>query len=426
MIPIPENNGDLGASLARELALQSRNSAALLLVQVSPLEPGMSCEELLDFFLKRNHQVNSLPVVQDGKPLGIVTRSEVVDRFSRLYFRELYGRKSISEIMNASALVVDKSVTLEELGRLVSREGRHVLTEGFIITEEGKYLGMGNGQALVRELTERKEAELQSALDRASVKLLKAQEELIEKHRLQKELSIAHDIQAAMLPKGTPDVPGYSVAAYYRSAEEVGGDYYDFIPLAGGLWGLAVADVAGKGVPGSLGMALARTVLRTQAASGRGPAETLRRTNAILTPDLRHGMFITLFFAVFHPERHLLRCACGGHNPAFHLGGAHGVRTVSPEGMALGLGPSAAYYATEDDVALAPGDVFVLYTDGVIEAMNPYEEEYGEHRFLSSLVRHGSGPFDRLAESLIKDLSAFTETAPQTDDITLVLLRRNA
>jgi|GEM_PF-3160222 serine phosphatase RsbU (regulator of sigma subunit) len=399
------------------------DNAGLLLVQVAPVTPAMTCEELLGHFAALDPSVQSLPVVQDGRPLGLVSRTELVDKFSRRYFREIYGKKPLAEVMVDGALTVDQGLSLDELGALASAQGASFLRNGFIITDQGRYVGMGTGTALLRELTERKQAHLASALERATSKLLLAQEGLLERQRMRQELALAHEIQGALLPKLAPEIAGYELRAHYLPAQELGGDYYDFIELGPHLHGFVVADVSGKGVPGSLGMTMARSTLRTQAAIHLRPDEVLRRTNAALLPDLRAGMFITLFYAVLDPANHRLACVNGGHQPALHVRGGT-VTEVGGQGMALGLAPSPQYFAQQEVLALQAGDLLLLYTDGVTEAMDPQDQEYGLDRLMGSLLRHAAGPLDALLPGLLKDLAAFTGSAPQSDDITLLALRR--
>jgi serine phosphatase RsbU (regulator of sigma subunit) len=415
---------EAGAAMA-SAAQSFAATAGLLLFQVQPVGPEMSCEQLHDFFLKDNLKVQSLPVVEAGRPIGLVTRYEVVEKFSRLYFRELHSKNSIRQLMDPEPLVVDKDLPLEDLGRLLSREGSRFLSDGFIITARGRYVGMGTGQALVKELAERKQASLAAALQEASARLLKAQEELLEKQRMQRELALAQEIQAALLPRKVPEIPGYRLQAYYHPAKELGGDYYDFIPLHSGLLGLTVADVSGKGVPGSLGMTMARSALRSQALSGASPAWTLRQANALLLPDLRSGMFVTLFYGVLDPATHRLSCASAGHLPALRTVAGGRPQQLAPRGMALGLGPQEYYKAEDAEIFMAPGEILLLYTDGVTEAMDASGEEYGEERLAESLDRHSATPFGRLLEGLLRDLSAFCGSQPQADDITMLALRRD-
>jgi serine phosphatase RsbU (regulator of sigma subunit) len=400
--------------------------AGTLLLRIPPVAPDLSCESLLEHFSALPLSVQTLAVVADGKALGVVTRSEVVDRFSRLYFREIYGKKPLLELMNPHPLTVEEELSLDELGRLVAGVDQATRVDAFVITNHGRYAGMGTVQALLRELTDRKQALLAAALERATAKLLAAQAELLEKQRLQQELDIAHEIQTALLPRQVPVLPGYTLRSYYRPAAQVGGDYYDFLLLDGASVGLVVADVAGKGVPGSLGMAMARSVLRSQASGRLSPLDTLRRTNATLLPDLRSGMFITMAYGVLDLARHELRYASAGHNPALHWRPGRGPQWLAPQGMALGLAGGAQYLVEEQAQPMEPGDLVLLYTDGVTEALEPGGEEYGERRLAESLARHGAHGTDAALDGVLADLAGFVRGAAQADDITLVLLQRAA
>jgi serine phosphatase RsbU (regulator of sigma subunit) len=420
---VPPSLAPVEAAAGTE-SLDAADTAASLLLPVKPIGPDMNCQDLHDFFIQQNLSMQSIPVVYEGRPLGLVTRYTVVDKFSRRYFRELHGKASVSAVMNPSPLVVESDMPLDQLSKLVSREGSHSLADGFIITKGGLYLGMGTGRALVRELADRKQAQLAAALKKSTAELEKAQEGLLAQERMKKELAIAQEIQMALLPRKTPEIPGYTMASLYQPALEVGGDYFDFIPLSGGRLAFAVADVSGKGVPGSIGMTMARTVLRAQALSDRLPGDTLRRANEVMLPDMRSGMFITVFYCLLDPLRHSIHMACAGHNPAYHIDAKGAVRSVAPEGMALGLGPQEMYFVDEASLQMDRGDYLVLYTDGITEAMDASEEEYGEARFVASLARHAPQGQAAMMQGIMDDLNDFTEDAPQTDDITLVILHR--
>ena len=329
------------------------------------------------------------------------------------------------EPANIDTTIVDHRIPVDLVGMLISEAGSQALEEGVVVTRQGAYFGMATGRGLLRELTERKEANLEVMLNNATQDLKAAQKQLLEKQRMEQELEIAAEIQAALLPRSLPEIPGYEFFSFYRSAKEVGGDYYDFIKLADGNHGLLVADISGKGVPGSLGMTMVRSVLRSQASVSSEPAETLRRTNAIIQPDMRSGMFVTVFYAVLNPILHRLRCASGGHNEAI-LVGAQGERLIAPTGIGLGLVTEEHYYAEEEDVILELGDTVVLYTDGVTEAMNPEWDEYGEGRFNEFLLKNKTAPLKDIVSGILADVAEFTHGAPQADDLTLVLLRRTA
>lgn len=412
-----------GVSLeSHETEDSDTDTAGSIMLRLEPFKATMSGDELYSYFSNQN-EVQTVAVVKNEKPIGIVTRNGTLEKFSRLYFRELFGKKEITEIMDKEPLVVERGLGLDELSEAITRGGQRYVADGFVVTDQGKYVGMGTSQALLRELTERKEALLAAALDRASEALRAANEELLEKQRMQQELAVAQEIQVALLPKEHPQIPGYQIDSLYKPALELGGDYFDFIPLPGRREAFVVADVSGKGVPASLGMTMARTVLRAHAHFDLSPAETLKKVNQVITPDFRPGMFITLFYAVLDPLAHNIQCVCAGHNPAYHVRPGVGIQGIMPEGMALGL-PPELYYVQELDVKMAPGDLLVFYTDGVTEAMNAKEEEYGEDRFMDSIHRHASGPFDKLIESLLNEIQDFCGDFEQSDDITLMILRR--
>jgi sigma-B regulation protein RsbU (phosphoserine phosphatase) len=254
--------------------------------------------------------------------------------------------------------------------------------------------------------------------------LKKAQEEALATAALKQELNIAQEIQQGLLPKKIPQLPGYEIAAFYAPAKEVGGDLYDFIRIDEEHLALTVADVSGKSVPGSLGMTMARSVLRSQALSRIGVAETLHKTNEVIQPDIRRGMFVTMFYAVLDTARHSLTCANAGHNPVYRVKADASVEEVAPEGIALGLVAAHQFYVDELTLQLDPGDTLVFYTDGVTEAMNAASEEYGEERFKASMARGVGRPATELLPQLVADVRAFVAGAPPHDDITLVLLRR--
>jgi serine phosphatase RsbU (regulator of sigma subunit) len=257
-----------------------------------------------------------------------------------------------------------------------------------------------------------------------SVGLKNAQAQLVEKQLMQQELNIAQEIQQGLLPKKIPVVPGYDLAAFYAPAKEVGGDLYDFIRIDDRRLAVVVADVSGKSVPGSLGMTMARSVLRSQALSHIGVGETLHKTNEVIQPDIRRGMFVTMFYAVLDAGAHSLTCANAGHNPCFKLMADGSVEEIGPEGIALGLVPAHQFFVDELTLSLAPGEMMVFYTDGVTEAMNADSEEYGDDRFKASIAKHAGKSAAEMMPLLVADVKAFVAGAPPHDDITLVLLRR--
>jgi len=245
---------------------------------------------------------------------------------------------------------------------------------------------------------------------------------LSELERKKAELRIAHEIQMSFLPERLPDVPGFELAALSLPAKEVGGDFYDAIPLPGGRTALAIADVSGKGVPAALFMALSRTVLRANALVSRGAREAIREANVLIAEDAKSGMFVTVFYAVADPIERTLTYVNAGHNPPllFRAGGGR-PEELKGTGIILGVMPEAEY--GEETIHLKSGDLVLLYTDGVTEAINPGEEQFGEARLIetvaSSLDRSPAGIVENVRDAVME----FSGDEPQFDDLTLMALR---
>jgi serine phosphatase RsbU (regulator of sigma subunit)/anti-sigma regulatory factor (Ser/Thr protein kinase) len=253
--------------------------------------------------------------------------------------------------------------------------------------------------------------------------LVREQEaEVRQRERLEQELEVARLIQQNFLPKELPDLPGWQVAAFYRPARAVGGDFYDFIDLPGGRVGIVCGDVTDKGVPAAMVMAATRSVLRASAQRLSSPGEVLGRVNDLLCPDIPPKMFVTCLYGVLEPETGVLRYANAGHNLPY-VRTASGVEELRATGMPLGLMPGMAY--EEKEATLAPGESVLLHSDGVAEAHNAEREMFGFPR-LARLMERGRHGGD-LIDLLLTELDRFTGPGwEQEDDITLVALHRSA
>jgi serine phosphatase RsbU (regulator of sigma subunit) len=246
------------------------------------------------------------------------------------------------------------------------------------------------------------------------------QEEVRERERIDHELRVAQLIQQRFLPRELPDLPGWQVAAFYRPASAVGGDFYDFIPLADGKIGIVVGDVTDKGMPAALVMATAHGILRAEAPRLSAPPLVLKRANDLLLNETFEHMFVTCLFAVLDPATGDLRFANAGHNLPY-LRGEAGVVELRATGMPLGLLPGMGY--EETSINIARGDALLLYFDGLTEAHGPGKEMFGFPR-LAELMGDREGG-DGLIDLLIGELARFTGPDwEQEDDITLVTLRR--
>jgi serine phosphatase RsbU (regulator of sigma subunit)/anti-sigma regulatory factor (Ser/Thr protein kinase) len=253
--------------------------------------------------------------------------------------------------------------------------------------------------------------------------LVREQEaEVRARERIEQELRVAQLIQQQFLPKQLPDLPGWQVAAFYRAAAQVGGDFYDFIDLPDGRLGLVIGDVSGHGVPAALVMATTRSVLRTEAPRLVAPGKVLERVNEFLDTDIPQNMFVTCLYAVLDPRSGALRYANAGHDlPFVRRSGV--VEELRATGMPLGAMPGSRY--AERETNLAPGDVILLHSDGLAEAHDTTRAMFGFPRMRGLMGTLGVG--HELIDGLMDSLQEFTGPAwEQEDDITLVTLARAA
>jgi serine phosphatase RsbU (regulator of sigma subunit)/anti-sigma regulatory factor (Ser/Thr protein kinase) len=248
------------------------------------------------------------------------------------------------------------------------------------------------------------------------------QAEIRDRERIEQELKVAQLIQQQFLPRELPDLPGWHVAAYYRPARAVGGDFYDFIDLPDGQVGIVVGDVTDKGVPAALVMATTHTVLRGEALRLVTPGEVLKRANELLLDEMPPNMFVTCLYAVLDPTAGRLRFANAGHNLP-NLRTQDGVTELRAAGMPLGLLPGMDY--EEHEAILGPGDSLLLHSDGLAEAHSPDGEMFGFPRLAKLCGERDGG--EALIDLLLAELASFTGKGwEQEDDITLVTLQRRA
>jgi serine phosphatase RsbU (regulator of sigma subunit) len=251
------------------------------------------------------------------------------------------------------------------------------------------------------------------------------QQEAQERERIEQELRVARLIQQTLLPKALPELPGYDVAAYYQPAREVGGDFYDFLDLEDGRFGLVVGDVTDKGVPAAIVMATTRTMLRAAAQRLFSPGEVLQRVNDVLVQDIPPNMFVTCLYAILDQESGRLVYANAGHDLPYRrrAGRSEGSEELRARGMPLGLMPGMGY--EEKEIVLEKGESVLFYSDGLVEAHDPSREMFGFPRLQGLVGTHRSGG-SALISFLLSELARFTGDGwEQEDDITLVTLERS-
>jgi len=243
-----------------------------------------------------------------------------------------------------------------------------------------------------------------------------------ENERVQKELDLARGIQRSFLPESPPIVPGFDLAALNTPALEVGGDFFDFIPVSLDQWGLVIADVSGKGFPAALFMALSRTMLRANALGNPTVLQTICRANNMIAQEGRANMFVTLFYGVLDPKSKTLTYVNAGHNPPFVTDREGGdIVILAAKGIALGIMSDMEF--EEKEVTLREGDILLLYTDGVTEAVNRKGEMFGQHRLAKLVEDNQKRSAQEIIQIIEQTVLEYAEGLPQFDDLTLMAVK---
>jgi serine phosphatase RsbU (regulator of sigma subunit)/anti-sigma regulatory factor (Ser/Thr protein kinase)/transposase len=270
--------------------------------------------------------------------------------------------------------------------------------------------------------------EIARAFNEVTAKFRSAQSHLMEQERMQQEMQMAQEIQQMLLPRRVPELDGFELGSLYRAAKEVGGDYYDFLTVDDRTVGVVVADVSGKGVPGSLVMTMIRTALRMEARGNRSASDVMAKMNAFVTEDMKKGMFVTMFYVVLDSVNRAVTYASAGHNPMIlYRGESDATYFLKPKGIPVGIdvpdGDLFRKTISVEKLTLRQDDMLVIYTDGITEAMNEDRDQFGEARLLAAIKKHGHGTAQEFADALNQEIHEFTGGAPQNDDITLVAIK---
>jgi len=381
------------------------------LVDLDFLQPGESAEEYDN-------------VIVVGAPITRAYEGEI-QNLGRVYI-EFSKRKISDELTVATVQVLIITGLVCTLGIAAAIILSGLITRPILRVAAGaESIGAGNFDVAVNVRSRNEIGRLAGEVNRMAANLKKARTELVVKERMDKELEIAREIQASLWPKSLPDNDYIQVAGACESANEVGGDYYDVIDLGGGRIGLLVADVSGKGVPGLLVMGVGRSVIRSHAREIISPREVLIRSNEAISADIRSGMFITAFYGIVDPTYETFTFANAGHNPLLLINRANGekkYKIFKGLGRPLGLtaGPFFDDRIEEMKTDLSPGDALVIFSDGITEAMNENDEEYGMERFVEFLIKTPWATAGDLVSFVMGDVKLYAGGAPQSDDITML------
>lgn len=275
--------------------------------------------------------------------------------------------------------------------------------------------------------TESDQSLLQALADQAaaSVHYAGLRDVLAEKKRIDHDLEVARQIQSSLLPANLPQIPGLELAAFNEPAQQIGGDYYDFLRVDANHLGIAIADVSGKGIGGALLMSVCRSVLRAQAMGTTSPAAVLRALNRVMNRDIGDDMFVTMIYMVLELDTMRLTMARAGHERPLLVSGGQVLR---PEGggAAIGMVDDDTFdlLLKETTVTLQPGDLLVAYTDGITDAQNPDQVDWGIERFTDEVVRAAPEGAHSALSHVRASIGRFVGNRPQYDDMTLIAVRK--
>jgi serine phosphatase RsbU (regulator of sigma subunit)/uncharacterized protein (UPF0333 family) len=366
------------------------------------------------FCLSRDTIYITVPIEEDNILVGklrVASSAEPVDAARRT---------SITTVASITILVllVGLPITMIVL--------RRKLRPISMITDGLKKLDFENITLDIPIATKNEFGYLTETLQVMGAKLKVAQRDLVEKERIARELEIAHEIQANILPRKYPRTSNYEFAGAYRSAREVGGDYYDFIDIDKDHLGFLIADVSGKSLPGMLVMLLTRDIIVRLARSIKQPAELLTEVNRELLLSIKRNMFVTMFYGVLNKTTGCFIFASAGHNPLVRLNGQTGEsELIKTKGYPLGMIPPEPFDKRIETgrILLLKNDWLIQYTDGINEAQNSDGEEFGMDRFVQVLQSHRLLCPKELSLQTLGRLERFVDSAPQYDDITLVTMK---
>ncbi|MBC8098261.1 MAG: SpoIIE family protein phosphatase [Armatimonadetes bacterium] len=242
----------------------------------------------------------------------------------------------------------------------------------------------------------------------------------VEKGRLERELQMASEIQQSLLPRFMPEIPGFEVAAVWKAAREVAGDFYDIFPLDEGRFSVVIADVSDKGAPAALFMAVARTMIRAYAHTGLSVMDTLSRTNDLILEDAESGMFVTVYHSVFDPFGASVHVNAGHNPPLVYRHASREMLFMPRGGRAIGWFPNNPL--SEIELQLEPGDLIVYYTDGLTEAQDAAGEFYGEQRLADLILTCAHLSAQQIINTIVQSVDDFCIGMPPFDDMTIMVV----
>jgi sigma-B regulation protein RsbU (phosphoserine phosphatase) len=374
---------------------------------------------------------NAVYETASGEKVIEFTAAVVAKRKARIGV--VYVGISYELITNALKRTYFDIILVTVIAVLLSVLGAFLLSAAFTkpihaLAEGARIAGMGDLNHKISIKNKNELGLLADAFNSMTGDLQKAQKAEIERLALEKELEIAWKIQDSLLPKSFPDMKNYEVAAYYKPAKEIGGDYYDVIPLSGGRFGIVMADVSGKGIPAALIMTMLSGILNMEARANPDPVTVITRLNDGLLKKVGGGMFATVYYAVLDTESNSVEMVSAGHHETLVYRAASAkVESYCPKGAAIGIlnGKEFGTRLEKMTAKVVPGDKLLLFTDGISEARAANGGRFGMERTEQSLQKNGGKTCRAVLDGVLGDVEAFTGGQEQSDDIAVLSIGRN-
>ncbi|MGE5357552.1 MAG: PP2C family protein-serine/threonine phosphatase [Bacteroidales bacterium] len=421
--PVP-TGGDVGNPIA-----QVGSGASLLLKR--PVESGQAKTRIPWFTLLdwRDWQTGTIEKAMLSIEVNIADTYERISAEQAKLGARTFGSLWLLVLALLALLFVIIEVVALIIGLVLARSitgSVHELSIGTRRVREGDF------SHKIKIRTRDQMGELATSFNQMTASIEDLLRQAEEKKRLEEELRIARAIQMSLLPRGQLAVPGLSITALCVPAREVGGDYYDLLPLEGNRLGVLIADVSGKGTSAAFYMAELKGLMLSLSRIYHSPRQLLIEANRIIADNLDSRSFITMTYAVVDLGAATMTYARAGHTPLIYRAADSGdgaaVTVLTPDGLVLGLqlDDSAALFERllcEETIHLRQGDLFMFFTDGISEAMNGNSDCFGESRLSELLAEHGDLPSEELRERILREIDAFVAGAPQHDDMTMILLK---
>lgn len=440
---LPQILSRLGEASALEAGARDLRQLSLLLEATALLQSQLPLEEVLGAMVDR-----ALAITEADR--GLLLEADAQGRLRPLFARQRAGRPfpaaSVKPSQTAIAQALDRrrSVVAEDVAQaptalrdaqsIVAQQLRSVIaiplislthlrgTEATYVSTPGELLGVlyldsrrpAAFSRLERQILDALALEAASVLD--NTRLMQKERE---RQRMEQELSIARDIQQALLPKSFKHLSHVQVTGTNRPCFAVGGDYFDLMELSPERTAFIIADVSGKGLGAALVIAMLQGTFSAMTL-GQEPARVFAHVNRFICAHSEVGRYATLFFGMLDAAGHLEFINTGHPSPLLVRAGR--VEPVFPAAsLPLGLFPKAEFKISSS--TFEPGDTLVLFTDGITEAVNPREEQFGNERLEQVVARHASAPLEKLQAAILEAVEEFTQGAPQADDITVLIVR---